>query len=147
MSQNTRLWIVLFIIAVFLAGLGGGILLDRTLLQKESKRSTRPRSTVRFPTLEIMAEELGLSQKQQDGIRQIFRDSEEELEAHHQQIQGKFKEMRHNLQQKIKDLLNDEQIKKYDAMIQSYREARKKEYENRHKKPKSESPENKGEKS
>ena len=135
MNKGARLWIVLSIIAVFIAGLGGGILLDRTLLHKESKRSTRSKSSVRFPTLEIMAEELGLSQEQQDGIRQIFRDSEEELKAYNKQIQGRFREMRHNLQQKIKNLLDDEQIKKYEAMIENYREARKKEYEQRRKKP------------
>jgi uncharacterized protein YneF (UPF0154 family) len=134
MNKGARLWIALSIIAVFLAGLAGGILLDKTLLQKKPRRPTKQRSTLHFPTLEIMAEEMGLSQEQQDRIRQIFRDSEEGLKLYRKQIQVRFDGMRKKLLEDIKSILDDQQVKRFDAMIEKYRAARKREYEQRRKK-------------
>lgn len=135
MNKGMKLWIALSAMAVFIAGLAGGVLLDRTLLQKKHRRSPIKRTSVHFPTLEIMAEEMGLSQEQQDSIRQIFRDSEENLKLYRKQINVRFDDMRKKLMVDIKSILDEEQVKKFDAMIEKYREARKKEYEQRRKKP------------
>ena len=135
MNKSARLWIVLSIIAVFIAGFAGGMLLDKTLLQKKSRHLPTKRSSVHFPTLEIMAKEMGLSQEQQDRIRQIFRDSEEELKLYRKQMQVRFDDIRKKLLEDIKGILDDEQVKQFDAMIEKYRAARKKEYEQRRKRP------------
>lgn len=135
MNKTAKLWIILSIVAVFLAGLAGGILIDKTFLVKKPRRSPTQKSSVRFPTLEIMAEDLGLSQEQQDSIRQIFRDSEEALRLYRKQIQVRFDEIRKNLLDDIKNVLNDDQVTKFEAMIEKYRAARKKEHEQRRKKP------------
>ena len=135
MNKTAKLWITLSIVAVFLAGLAGGVLIDKTLLAKKPRRSPIQKSSVRFPTLEIMAEDLGLSQEQQDSISQIFRDSEEELKLYRRQMQVRFDEIRTKLLDDIKNVLNDEQVTQFEAMIEKYRAARKKEHEKRRKKP------------
>ena len=135
MNKTAKLWITLSIVAVFLAGLAGGVLIDKTLLAKKPRRSPIQKSSVRFPTLEIMAEDLGLSQEQQDSISQIFRDSEEELKLYRRQMQVRFDEIRTKLLDDIKNVLNDEQVTQFEAMIEKYRAARKKEHEQRRKKP------------
>jgi uncharacterized protein YneF (UPF0154 family) len=138
MSKGARLWIALSIIAVFIAGLAGGVLLDKTVLQRKHVSRSKKRPAVHFPTLEIMAEEMGLSQEQQDKIREIFRDNEEKLKLYRKEIQERFGEMRKGLLESIKGILDEEQVNKFDAMIDSYREARKKEYEQKRRKPDSE---------
>lgn len=143
MNKAAKLWITLSFVAVFLVGLAGGVLIDKTFLGKKPRHSPAQKSSVRFPTLEIMAEDLGLSQEQQDSIRQIFRDSEEELRLYRRQIQVRFDDIRRKLLDDIKNVLNDEQVTKFEAMIEKYRAARKKEHEQRRKKP-SNSPGEKG---
>ncbi|MFQ6038985.1 MAG: hypothetical protein ACE5LV_10260, partial [Candidatus Aminicenantales bacterium] len=79
MKNGYKFWIIFSLIVVFVAGVAAGILLENSLLEKKPEKTPRKRSSVRFPSLEIMAEELRLTPEQQNKIREIFRNSEQRL--------------------------------------------------------------------
>lgn len=130
MKNNYKLWIILSLIVVFIAGVISGVLIEKNVLDKR-KHDSRRRSSTRFPTLEIMAEELSLSSEQQAQIREIFHNNEEHFKKLRKDMDKSLKEIRAQLLTDIKSVLSDEQKTKFDAMIEKYRSQRKKEYESR----------------
>jgi hypothetical protein len=130
MKNNYKLWIILSLIVVFIAGVICGVLIDKNVLDKR-KRDSRRRSSTRFPTLEIMAKELSLSSEQQAQIREIFHNNEERFKGLRKDMDKRLKDIRNQLLTDIKSVLSDEQKTKFDAMIERYRAQRKKEYEAR----------------
>ena len=135
MKNHYKFWIVFSLIIVFAAGVAGGILLDKYVITKKPERSRKKRSSVRFPTLDMMAQELNLTPEQQEQIREIFRNNEERFKTLRKQIDERFKTMRTQLKDEIESVLNDEQRIKFEAMIEKYRSQRKKETEERRKRP------------
>ena len=78
MKNHYKLWTILSLIIVFAAGVISGILLDNHILDKKPKKhmertDQKRRSSPRFPTLDIMAQELGLSVEQQEQIKDILK--------------------------------------------------------------------------
>jgi hypothetical protein len=142
MKNNTKFWIVFSLIIVFAVGVVGGIFLERFVLDKKPERYTRGRRHVRFPSLENMAQELDLSAEQQEKIREIFKKNEERFKGLRHQIRESLSTMRTQLKDEIKTVLNEEQNRKFEIMIEKYLSQRKKEqekrkkYSDRHKKPK-----------
>ena len=137
MKNNYKLWIVFSLIVVFIAGVLSGILIEQHLIDKKVKKKTerKPdrRSSVRFPTLEMMAEELGLTAEQQEQIREIFRNNEERMMKEIRSSRERYSAMRTQLRSDIKGVLSEEQSQKFDAMIEKYVSQRKKEMEERRK--------------
>jgi len=144
MKNTYKFWIVFSLIIVFAAGVLGGILLDNSLLDKKPKRSSRKESSVRFPTIEMMAEELSLTQEQQEKIREIFKNNEKRFKTLKHQIDEQFAAMRIQLKQEIMDVLSDEQNTKFQEMIDKYKAERKRQMEDRRRHP-DRSKKNKGE--
>ncbi len=144
MKNHTKFWIVFTLIIVFVVGVAGGIFLERFVLTKKTERDTRSRRHVRFPSLETMAQELDLSAEQQEMIREIFKKNEESFKGLRRQIHESLSSMRTQLKNEIKSVLNEEQDRKFEIMIEKYLAQRKKEqekkkkYSDRHKKQKGE---------
>ena len=130
MKTNHKLWIILSLIVVFIAGVICGVLIDKNMLAKR-KHDSRRRSSTRFPTLEIMAEELALSAEQQVQIREIFHNNEDRFKTLRKDMDKSLKDIRSQLLIDINSVLSDEQKSKFEAMIEKYRSQRKKEYEAR----------------
>jgi hypothetical protein len=130
MKNNYKLWIILSLIVVFIAGVICGVLIDRNMLNKR-KHDSRRRSSTRFPTLEIMAEELALSAEQQAQIREIFHNNEDRFKSLRKDMDKSLKDIRSQLLLDIKSVLSEEQKSKFEAMIEKYRSQRKREYEER----------------
>lgn len=130
MKNNYKIWIILSLIVVFIAGVICGVLIDKNVLDKR-KHDSRRRSSTRFPTIEIMAEELSLSAEQQAEIREIFHNNEERFKSLRKDMDKSLREIRSQLLIDIKSVLSDEQKTKFEAMIEKYRSQRKKEYEAR----------------
>lgn len=145
MKNHYKFWIVFSLIIVFAAGVAGGILLDKYVITKKPERTRKKRSSVRFPTLDMMAQELNLSSEQQEQIRDIFKNNEERFKTLRKQIDERFTTIRTQLKDEIKSVLNDEQKLKFEAMIEKYRSQRRKEMEERKKRSNKHS-EDKGEK-
>ncbi len=131
MKNHSKFWIILSLVVVFVAGLLSGIFLEQNLTHKRTKKKTERRSSVRFPSLKIMAEELGLTSEQQEQIREIFRNSEERMKELSSSYRKQYSQMRAQLKDEIKSVLSEEQDQKFEAMIQKYISERKKEMERR----------------
>ena len=69
MKNNYKIWIIISLVIVFIAGGVCGILFQEHILDKKGKDSSRRRRSPHFPTLEIMAKELSLTSAQQDQIK------------------------------------------------------------------------------
>ena len=135
MKNHYKFWIVLSLIIVFAAGVLGGVLLEQQIAHSKIKKKMERRSSVRFPTLEMMAEELCLSSEQQEKIREIFRNNEERMKELNSSFRERYSSMRSQLKNDIKSVLSEEQAQKFEAMIEKYLSQRRKEMEERKKHP------------
>lgn len=127
MKNHYKFWIVFSLIIVFAAGVIGGILFEQNILDKKTKKITRKRAPVRFPSIEMMAEELNLTEDQQKQIREVFNNNEERFKIMRSQIYERFSSIRSQLKSEIKNVLTEEQNLKFEAMIEKYLSQRKKE--------------------
>lgn len=144
MKNGNKFWIVLSFITVFAAGIAAGILFENNFLDKKPRRSEERRSSVRFPTLDMMAEELGLTAKQQEQLQEIFKNNENRLKDYRGEIHDHYKALRAQLKQEMDDVFSVEQKAKFEAMIENYLSERRKETEDRKRKQKRD-PNNRGE--
>lgn len=134
MKNKSRFWIILVVLVAFVAGLLGGFWVERYLIQKKRPRF-RPKppreETVRFPSLDQMSRELGLSEDQQAAIRQAFERNDVRLKELRSDMHSRLTQIRAQLKTEIDAILTVEQKQKFEAMIQRYLEERKKEFEKR----------------
>jgi len=135
MKNSYKLWIVFSLIFVFAAGVVGGILLKDHVLEKRPTLRESRKPQHRFPTLDFLAEELGLSQEQQESIREIFRRNEERLRELRSRVREEFASLRSRLKQEMDAVFTEEQRTKFEAMVQKYISERKKREEGRKEKP------------
>lgn len=132
MKNHYKLWIIISMIVVFIAGVVSGVLIDKNMLNKRT-HDPRRRSSTHFPTLKMMAEELRLSAAQQEQIREIFQNNEEHFKNLRRDMDKRLSDIRSQLLTDIKSVLDENQKAKFDAMIDKYRAQRKREYEERKK--------------
>jgi hypothetical protein len=144
MKNGNKFWIVLSFIIVFAAGIAAGILFENNVLDKKPRRNGERRSPVRFPTLDMMAEELGLTAEQQEQLKEIFKNNEERLKTYRSQIHDQYTALRAQLKEEMNDVFTEEQKAKLEAMIEKYRSERKKQSEEKKRRPRN-STNNKGE--
>jgi Spy/CpxP family protein refolding chaperone len=138
MKNHYKLWTIISLIIVFSAGLIGGVLLDKHIFNKKHKsqdeRTDRKKtSSTRFPTLDIMAKELGLSTEQKEKIQEIFKNNEERFKTLRKDMNERLMDIRIQLNNEIKSVLTEEQQAKYEAMIKKYHSQRKREIDKRNK--------------
>ena len=135
MKNYNKFWIVFSLIVVFAAGFISGILFEKHLIDKKVEKRVKRRSSVRFPSLEMMAKELSLTPEQEEQIREIFKNNEERFKNLRKNIDDRLSSIRSQLKNEIKNVLTDEQVLKFEAMIEKYISQRKKEVEKRKKHP------------
>jgi Spy/CpxP family protein refolding chaperone len=111
----------------------GGILFERHIIDKKPTKRTRRASPIRFPSLEMMAQELNLTSDQQEQIREIFKNNEGKIKKLRKDINQHFLSMRTQLRSEIIDVLSEEQKLKFEAMIKKYISQRKEASERRKK--------------
>jgi DNA anti-recombination protein RmuC len=145
MSSSYKFWIVISFILVFTAGILGGILLERNILDTDNRRDRGRRDRVHFPTMEEMAETLQLSEAQQEEIRSVFKQNEIRLKEMRREIHKRFSSLQSLLLEDIKQVLNEEQKKQFDDMIETYRRLRREEWERREKEKREYGPPNQAE--
>ncbi len=144
MKNGNKFWISFSFIIVFAAGIAAGILFENNFLDKKPRRSGERRSPVRFPTLDMMAEELGLTAEQQEQLKEIFKNNEERLKTYRNQIHDQYAALRTQLKQEMDSIFSEEQRAKLDTIIEKFHSERKKQMEDRKRRP-SNSTNNKGE--
>jgi hypothetical protein len=126
MKNKNKLWVVISFIIVFAAGVTAGILFENNFLDKKPRRSEDRRSSIRPPTLDMLADELGLSPEQQEQLKEIFKNNEERLKAYRNEIHDHYRDLRNQLKQEMDSVFTDEQKAKLEAMIEKHRAERKK---------------------
>ncbi|MDI6845285.1 MAG: hypothetical protein QME28_04020 [Candidatus Saccharicenans sp.] len=123
MNNKYKLWVILSLVAVFLIGVTAGVVGDRTYLGKK-KPAPRPRQEP-FPTLEVISRELQLTPEQEEKIREIFKRSEERLEAFRKEVHGRLSELREQLKSEMDEVLTDEQEQKMKELMERYMRQRR----------------------
>ncbi len=129
MKNKYSVWIVLSLLAVFALGATAGVFGERYFVNQKRKRIERTRP--RFPSLKIMAEELNLSQEQQNQIRELFKENEEKFRELRSQMHRGLGDIRASLLEEIKDVLDQEQKQAFEAMLKKYAEQRKQQSDQR----------------
>jgi len=127
MKTKYKILVALTLLVVFGLGVAAGILGERYVVHKQSRRTTAGRP--HLPSPESWAKELGLTQEQQDKIREIFKRNEERMKAFRTENRARLAELRKMLSDEINAVLTPEQKAKNDEMIRRFEEWRKKEAE------------------
>jgi Spy/CpxP family protein refolding chaperone len=121
MKNKYKIIIILSFILVFAAGLVSGIFCDKYFIKKDFRKPPPGRKPPgHFPTLEDISKELDLEERQEQKIREIFKNTEKKLDEMRHQIGRQFSSIRKELITDIKNTLNDEQKIKFDEMIERY---------------------------
>lgn len=130
--KKSKLWIILSLILIFAAGVGGGIFAEHWWLAKkpEARRSIM---AARYPSHDRWAKELGLTAEQQEKIREIFKKNDERIKGLRTDYFKHVGEMRDELKKEIDAVLTPAQKQKMEAMIQKFSEEHRRDNEKREK--------------
>src|SRR5512137_1052822 len=125
--KKSRLFIVLSLALVFVAGAVAGVFADRLWFSK--RPGARPGGRGFAPTHERWAKDLGLTDDQQARIKEIFKKNDERmkpLRAEYDKIRKEFDVrvggVREELRKEIDAVLTPEQRQKQAEMIKQARE-------------------------
>lgn len=128
MADKYKFWTVLSLLVAFAAGLLGGIFSERYYFHK--RRHIRLQKTeAHFPSLDEMANELGLSAEQQEQIKKIFEGNEAKLKELRSDMHNRLSGVRSEVKSRIDAILTPEQKQKMESIIGKYLQQRKKELE------------------
>jgi len=133
MKNKFKFWIVLSLLIVFAAGVAAGIFSEKYLISKKLGRVRK--TSYHFPSLEMMAQELSLSQEQEERIREIFKNNEERLKGLRSSMHERLSEIRAQLKTEMEGVLTPEQKEKFEAMIEKYIGRRRRDFGDREKSP------------
>ncbi len=131
MNAKVKFWIVFSLIAVFVIGGAAGYFGERYLVHKrhEPRPGERDRRGPHFPTVEILAKELSLSQAQQDQIREIFKRNEDRLKAFGEEFHKRVERDARPDQKRDRRRPDPGAEAKLEAMINEYIGKRKAQHE------------------
>jgi len=130
--KKSKLWIILSLILIFAAGVGGGIFAERWWLAKKPE-ARRGINAARYPSHDRWAKELGLTAEQQEKIREIFKKNDVRIKGLRTDYFKHVGEMRDELKKEIDAVLTPAQKQKMEAMIQKFSEERRRDNEKREK--------------
>ncbi len=133
MMGKYKFWLILSVLVAFIAGLLGGIWSERYFSRKKrhAQIARAQKEPVHFPSLERMAQELGLSAEQQEQIKKIFERNDINLKELRSDMHSRLTKIRTELKNELDSVLTAEQRKKFEEMIQNYLQERKRMYERR----------------
>ena len=115
MKNMHKFWIVFSIIILFTVGTFTGVLLEKYFFEKKLKKGIHY-----APTLEKMARDLSLTELQITKIRDIFQKNDIQFKAFARQIRKNLAKIRTQLKEEIKAVLDEEQGKKFDLLIEEH---------------------------
>ena len=134
MKNHYKFWIVLSFLVVFAAGLVSGVILEKNILNPKPQRPSRDGrrgERVHFPTVNELEEALGLSADQQDQIRAVFQQGEERIKKVRGDLGDQYRSLQIRFLEEIKAVLDPEQVKQFEAILEEYRTQRHAETERR----------------
>ena len=133
LMMKSRLWIVVSLVLVFAAGAAAGIFAERSWFshRPSMRPSGRGPSPSPAPTHDWWSKELGLTESQKTQMQEIFKKNDIRMNELRTDFYKHLGEIRSEMRKEMDAVLTPEQKAKQDAMIQKYREARKKDAERR----------------
>lgn len=125
-DKHLRVWFVVFVIAVFLAGMGGGMILDR--LVGPPRPGARPvaaggpaqgpgRGMGAGVAMQRLAVDLALTAEQRPKLDAILAESRTRIQQVQGEVQGKFEAEQQWMRDEIRKILTPEQQKRFDEWI------------------------------
>jgi len=127
MKTKYKILVALTLLVVFGLGVAAGVLGERYVVHRKGRHAAANRPHP--PSPEAWAKELGLTQDQQDKIRELFKENEERMKAFRTENRARLGELRKRLWDETSAILTPEQKTKNDEMIRRFEELRKKESE------------------
>ena len=127
MKTKYKILVALTLLVVFGLGVAAGVLGERYVVHRKGRHAAASRPHP--PSPEAWAKELGLTQEQQDKIRELFKENEERMKAFRTENRARLGELRKRLWDETSAVLTPEQKAKNDEMIRRFEEWRKKESE------------------
>jgi Spy/CpxP family protein refolding chaperone len=133
MKNKYKFWIVISVVVAFTAGLLGGLWGERYFAYKKkgADLARARKDSVHFPSLEQMAQKLGLTAAQQEQIKKIFERNDAKLKELRADMHGQLTKIRAELKNELDGVLTAEQRKKLEETIQDYLLQRKRDHEKR----------------
>ncbi len=115
------------LLAVFLLGVGGGVVLDRVALYRYDVPAYGFRGRHRPPVgriLHRLTRKLDLSDAQQQDVRTILMSTRTELKATHQQMRKQVDDILKASETRIQNVLNPEQREAFEQLMVEHRARR-----------------------
>jgi hypothetical protein len=124
--KETKKWIILSIVLVFITGVLAGTLVgiitgrkmafppERAPFHGAPMDRSMPPEQLREGFVQRLTNDLSLTTMQVRELRKIMDANEKQLMTFRDETRGKMRTMRRNMSSQIKDILNDQQKKKFD---------------------------------
>ena len=126
-DKHLRAWFVVFVIAVFLAGAGGGLIFDRYIAlaaQRNPRAGVRPGAGPVFgPGAGIpmirhrLATDLGLTADQQAKLETILANRQKRIQEVQGEVRARFESEQREMRDEIQKILTPEQQKKFEGWL------------------------------
>jgi hypothetical protein len=125
-DKHLRIWFVVFVIAVFMGGVGGGMILDRYVgplpeaARMPGRRAFGPASSPAPAPAMVMrrlVRDLNLTPEQQTQLDQIFADRRKRIEQIQGEVQARFDSEQRDLRAAIEKILTPEQRKRFQDWL------------------------------
>ncbi len=124
-DKHLHAWFVVFVIAVFLAGMGGGVILDRYVGRRLPAGRLRPPGVAVFgpgvaaPAMvrHDLVNDLQLSADQQAKLDQVFANRHKRIQEIQNQNRARFEAEQQELRSEIAKILTPEQQKKFEQWL------------------------------
>ena len=119
MSVGAKTWFSFFVLAVFCAGAGGGVLADRHLLHRGGRPpgGRGPSPLGPRESVDRLVGELQLSPEQRSAFDRLMSDRRSRLEQFYQDVQTRFETEQRELRHDINEMLTVEQRQRFDAWL------------------------------
>jgi len=124
-DKHLRAWFVVFVVAVFLAGMGGGMILDRLVgPPRVAGRAAAGqgvggpgRGMGVGPAMYRLADELRLTADQRPKFDAIIQDSRSRIQQVQGEVRGRFEAEQQRMREDIRKILTPDQQKRFDEWI------------------------------
>lgn len=132
-DNRTRIWFSLFVLAVFVAGMGAGILVGRRMnpgplfgppppFEGRGGRGGPPGPPPPDALIDRLDRDLGLTADQRSAIQKIFETRREPLERVRREMRDRMDQEQRELQAEIRKVLSPEQQPRFDEWLERDRE-------------------------
>ncbi len=117
-------WFAAFVLLLVAMGAGGGMLLDRALVNRPSVRQPgQQRGTLPHASrlTDRLADDLALTGDQRTRLQRILDERRKRLDALQAEVQARFGKEQDDLRTEIRAILTPEQAARFDGLIQHRR--------------------------